>query len=216
MTSGARTAEPGPARRRALHALASLSALAALGVPSAGRTAKLELQALMALLAQRKSGEARFTEERFVSGFDSPLRSSGTLSFVAPDRFARHTLEPRPESMAVTGNELTLVRAGRTRRLALDAMPELAALLEAMRGTLAGDADLLRKHFELRVDGTPALWTLELKPLDPQLANQVRSVSIAGQGSDLRSVELWLAGGDRSLMLIEPRPGASAVRAAPR
>jgi hypothetical protein len=34
-----------------------------------------DLKALMQRMAQRKSGEARFTEERIVSGIDSPLRS---------------------------------------------------------------------------------------------------------------------------------------------
>ncbi len=166
--------------------------------------ASFELDALAAVLAQRKSGQARFTEERFVSGFDSPLRASGVLSFAAPDRFARHTIEPRAESMIVEGNTVTLKRSGRSRQMALDAVPELTALIEAVRGTLSGDAATLRKHFEQRVEGTAALWTLTLLPKDSRLAAQVREIKIVGQGSALRSIELWLSGGDRSLMSIEP------------
>ncbi len=165
--------------------------------------ARFDLDSLAGVLAQRKSGEARFTEERFVSGFDSPLRSSGTLTFAAPDRFARHTTEPRAESMSVEGNTVTLKRSGRSRQMALDAVPELTALIEAVRGTLSGDAATLRKHFDSRVEGSAALWTLTLLPKDPRLATQVREIKIAGQGSALRSVELWLSGGDRSLMSIE-------------
>ena len=166
--------------------------------------ASFELDALAAVLAQRKSGQARFTEERFVSGFDSPLRASGVLSFAAPDRFARHTIEPRAESMIVEGNTVTLKRSGRSRQMALDAVPELTALIEAVRGTLSGDAATLRKHFEQRVEGTAALWTLTLLPKDSRLAAQVREIKIVGQVSALRSIELWLSGGDRSLMSIEP------------
>ena len=70
---------------------ALLLALVMTAVPA---WAAFDLPALAAVLAQRKSGETRFTEERFVSGFDSPLRASGTLSFTAPDRFARYTVEP--------------------------------------------------------------------------------------------------------------------------
>jgi hypothetical protein len=184
---------------------------AAPAAPAAAAAAALELPALMALLAQRKSGQARFTEERVVAGFDGPLRSSGLLSFSAPDRFARHTLEPLAESMELDGRQLTLRRGGRIQRLAVDAMPELAALLEAVRGTLAGDAAALQRHFRVQVAGSAELWRLRLAPIDPTLASQVRTLQIAGQGADMRSIEMHLAGGDRSLMLIEPLPPAAAA-----
>lgn len=165
--------------------------------------AAFDLATLAGLLAQKKSGEVRFTEERFVSGIDGPLRASGTLSFTAPDRFARHTLEPRPESMLVDGNTVTLKRGGRSKQMAVDAVPELTALIEAVRGTLNGNLGTLQKHFNTRVEGTAALWTLTLTPRDDRLARQVRELKIAGQGGDLRSIELWLSGGDRSLMSID-------------
>ena len=164
----------------------------------------LDLATLTGLLAQRKGGEARFTEERFVSGIDGPLRAAGVLSFAAPDRFARITTEPRAESMAVEGNQLVLKRGGRTRQMALDALPEVTALIEAVRGTLTGNASTLERHFLVQVDGKAALWTLTLTPRDRRLATQVRELKITGAGSDLRVVELWLAGGDRSVMSIEP------------
>jgi hypothetical protein len=187
-------------RRRLLQGV--LGMFTALAAPLAW--ASFDLGALMAQLAQRKSGEARFTEERYVSSIDTPLRSSGTLSFAAPDRFARRTLLPRPESMEVQGNLLKLERGGRTRQMTLDAIPELAALVDALRGTLNGDATLLQKQFRARVAGSSARWTLTLTPLDARLAAQIRSLEIVGQGPELRSVEMQLNGGDRSLMIIDP------------
>lgn len=188
-------------------ALAGLAGLVPAGpvglVPAGPALAAFDLPALAVLLAQRKNGNARFTEERYVSGFDSPLRASGTLSFSAPDRFARNTVEPRAESMVVEGNSVTLTRSGRSRQIALDAVPELTALVEAVRGTLTGNSATLQKHFVTRVEGAPALWTLTLVPRESRLAAQVREIKIAGQGSDPRSIELWLAGGDRSLMSID-------------
>ena len=166
--------------------------------------AAFDLATLTALLATRKTAQARFSEERFVSGFEGPLRASGTLSFTAPERFERHTLEPLDETMSVDGNTVTLKRGARSRQLALDAVPELTALVEAVRGTLNGDQATLLKHFKARVEGGTALWTLTLTPRDGRVARQVRELKIAGQGADLRSVELWLAGGDRSVMSIEP------------
>ncbi len=163
----------------------------------------LDLAEVAGALAQRKAGQASFTEERFVSGIDGPLRASGTVSFSAPDRFARDTTEPRAESMRVEGNTLTLKRNGRQRQMALDAVPELGALIEAVRATFSGNALLLDKHFHVKVDGTLARWTLTLVPRDQRLATQVRELKLTGLGGDMRVVELWLAGGDRSVMAID-------------
>jgi hypothetical protein len=193
MTSGKRTLE-----RRALLA----ATLGAAFVPTLA--AGFDLPALMALLAARKSGEARFTEERDVAGFDSPMRSSGTLSFVAPDRFTKTTLEPRAESMEVDGNQVVLRRGGRTRQVGVDSIPELGALVDAVRGTLSGDSKTLERQFRVELGGDAARWLLALTPKDARLAKQLRSIEIAGQNGDLRSVELRMTGGDRSLMLIEP------------
>ena len=187
------------ARRRAL-------LLAALAAPlaAAAQAQALTLPALMQRMAARKSGEARFTEERTVAGIEGPLIASGTLSFAAPDRFARHTLQPTRESMEVQGRTLVLRRGNRTRQLEIDAVPELGALLEALRATLTGDAALLARHFNGTLSGDDAKWVLRLKPLDARLAQQVREVELVGQGADLRSILLQLANGDRSLMLLEP------------
>ena len=193
----------GAARRQRLRLARSLGLAMGLTLAGAAPAWALDLATVTQLLAQKKSGEARFTEERFVSGFDGPLRSSGTLSFAAPDRFVRTTLEPRPESMAVDGNNLILKRGGRTRQLTLDAIPEVTALIEAVRGTLTGNAGTLEKHFRIQIDGSVAQWTLTLVPRDQRLATQVRELKITGTRSDMRVVELWLAGGDRSVMSID-------------
>jgi len=159
---------------------------------------------LMATLAQRRSGEARFAEQRFVSGLDQTLNYTGTMSFSAPDRLERQTLTPRRESFIVEGNQLTLQRGERVRRLTLDSVPELAAMVAAMRGTLSGDGSVLRHHFKATVDGGAARWTLTLVPLDFRLLGVVRQLRIDGMHADVRVVELQLADGDRSVTTIEP------------
>jgi hypothetical protein len=192
-------------RRLARAAVAGLVAASAGSGPGIAAAAPgFDLDALMSLLATRKGGEARFTEERTVGGLDNPLLSSGLLSFQAPDRFSRQTLEPRAEAMEVVGNTMVLRRGGRTRQMMLDTVPELAAMVEAMRGTLTGDGTVLRRHFRTTVRGASAQWTLVLEPVDPRLAGIVRSIDIGGTQADVRSVELMMSGGDRSVMLIEP------------
>jgi len=159
---------------------------------------------LMKLLSQARSGEAAFTEQRFVRGLDAPLAASGTLSFAAPDRFARQTLNPRPESMTVDGNQLSLSRGGRTRSLQLDAMPEVLGLVEAVRGTLTGNAEALARHFKTTVSGSAAGWTLELQPLGGSLRAAVARLRIAGERGELRRIDIDLSDGDSSVMTIGP------------
>ncbi|MEY3296517.1 MAG: hypothetical protein RLZZ451_2565 [Pseudomonadota bacterium] len=196
-------AEP---RRRLLGALlGGALALAARGAGASG----FDLGALMALLARRRSGEARFTEERTVAALDAPLRASGRLSFQAPDRFARHTEQPRPESMEVLGNTVVLRRGTRTRQLTLDTVPELAALADALRGTLTGNAEVLQRHFDVKVAGSAERWTLTLTPKSAQLQGSIVGIEILGLRADVRSIDMALAGGDRSLMLIEPLKAAA-------
>lgn len=163
-----------------------------------------DLGELMAQLSQRQNSEARFSEQRFVSGLQQTLSYSGTLSFKAPDRLARHTLSPRAESFVVEGNRVTLERGGRVRQLTLDAAPELAAMVAAMRGTLSGDAATLRQHFQASVSGSAAQWTLTLVPLDSRLATMVRRLRLVGEQAELRTLEVQLTDGDRSVMSIEP------------
>ena len=91
-------------------------------------------------------------------------RNSRTLSFSAPDRFARHTLQPTKESMEVQGRTLILRRGNRTRQMEMDSIPEVAALLDAMRATLTGDAAVLKKLFRIELSGSDAKWVLRLSP----------------------------------------------------
>ena len=191
--------------RRARALLAAL-ALSLLSIPSAWA---FDLAELMGLLAQQKSGEARFTEQRFVRGLEGPLEASGVLSFTAPDKLVRRTLAPRPETMSVEGNTLTLSRGGRTRTLQLDSMPELLGMVEAMRSTLNGNAQTLQRYFRSTLTGTTDKWTLDLVPLDEKLAAQVRSLRLSGKAGEVLGIEMEFIGGDRSVMAITPVRGAS-------
>jgi outer membrane lipoprotein-sorting protein len=175
---------------------------------SASSAWAFDLPELMGLLAKQKSGEARFTEQRFVRGIEGPLDASGTLSFQAPDKMTRRTLTPRPETMVVDGNTLTLSRGGRTRTMTLDSMPELLGMVEAMRGTLNGNTQSLARYFRTSVSGTPDKWTLDLVPIDEKLAAQVRTLRLSGRAGEVLGIEMEFIGGDRSVMSITPTRNA--------
>ncbi|HZY19964.1 MAG TPA: LolA-related protein [Ramlibacter sp.] len=172
--------------------------------------AGFDLDALMRLLAQTRSGEATFTEERHVQQVEQPLRSSGRLSFSAPDTFVRETLAPRRERLAVVGNELTMTQGSRTRTAQLDALPEAAVVVEAIRGTLTGNRALLERDFAPRLQGGPERWQLELVPREVRLRGIVAQVQVEGRQDQVREVRITMADGDRSVMQIQPLPAAPA------
>lgn len=187
-------------------------ALLALGLSVLGsaQAAGFDLQALTQQLAQVRAGQATFVEDRRVQQLDQTLRSSGRLSFVAPDTFVRETLRPSHEKLAVVGNQLTMSRGSRSRVAALDSVPEAVVIVEAIRGTLTGNKDTLEKYFDTSVQGSAEQWQLELVPREPRLRGQVAHLRLSGRQGQVREVRMTLADGDTSVMRIEPVADAPA------
>jgi outer membrane lipoprotein-sorting protein len=192
-------------RRRLLAATLALGLAGPLGVaPRDALAQAFDLGALAALLARNKSGEATFVETRRIELLDRTLHSSGRLSFKEPDSFVRETLKPRHEKLAVEGNTLTMSLGERSRTMQLDASPEAAVIVEAVRGTLTGNRATLERLFETTVTGDARDWTLKLVPRDLRLRGQVSAVQVSGREAMAREVVVQLADGDRSVMTIEP------------
>jgi len=195
-----------PERRRFLAAtIAAIGVAGALVLaPREARAEAFDLAALMSLLGRVKSGEATFVETRRIEMLDRTLQSSGRLSFKAPDSFVRETLKPSHEKLAVDGNTLTMSMGQRSRTMQLDASPEAAVIVEAIRGTLTGNRATLERLFETTVSGDAHAWTLKLVPRDLRLRGQVSAVQVSGREGTAREVQVQLADGDRSVMTIEP------------
>lgn len=177
------------------------------GLAASGPAFAFDLAELTSLLARVPAGEATFVEKRRVEMLDRTIESSGRLSFKAPDTFVRETLSPRRELLSVTGNTLSVTVLGRARTMQLDAVPEAAVVVEAIRGVLTGNRATLERVFTSAVGGEPSRWTLDLVPRDARLRGQVASIRISGGGSLVREVQILLADGDRSTMTIEPLAG---------
>jgi outer membrane lipoprotein-sorting protein len=183
--------------------VAALAAGVALAVASTCAHAAWDMQQLMESLAQAKSGRATFVETKRIAMLDKPLESSGELLFVAPDRLEKRTLKPKPESLVVDGDELSIERGNRTYRLRLQSYPELAAFIDSIRGTLAGNRKTLERDFRLNLGGTASAWTLQLFPFDEKMKAVVRRIVIAGAQGQVNTIEIDQADGDSSVMVIE-------------
>ena len=166
--------------------------------------APLGVQELFDSLAHAKPAHASFVEKKFVALLDKPVESRGELVFTPPSRLEKRTTAPRPDSVVVDGDVLTLDRAGRKQSLRLREHPAIAVLVESIRATLAGDLASLTKTYSTALAGDAAQWRLTLRPLDPSLGTLVERLEIAGSQAQVRTVEIFQADGDRSVMTLTP------------
>jgi len=187
-----------PAERRMLAA----AALAAACWPVLA-AADWDIDVLMRELAQTRSGRASFVEKKSIALLDKPVESAGELFYSAPDHLEKRTLRPKPETMIVDGGRLLIERGRQKHQLQLADYPELAAFIDSIRSTLAGDRQGLERNYRIELDGNAERWLLRLVPLDEKMQAVVKRVRIAGARDAVRSIEVVQADGDSSLMLIE-------------
>lgn len=166
------------------------------------------LEALLRTMAAVRNRTDAFTETKAIPELDLPLPSEGTLRWTAPDRLEKHTTSPIEERLTVQGARMVYARPDRgvTREFGLDDQPELRALVESVRATLAGDAAGLRRHYAIGFEGTAAgAWRMVLTPLSPRVRAAVQEIRLAGHGTQMLAVDTE-GGGGVTRTRIAPQP----------
>jgi hypothetical protein len=161
------------------------------------------LQDLMARMAQVPERRETFREEKYFSALDTPLISSGQLVYHRPAYLGKITREPDAETLVVDGDRLTLTTKDQSAHsFRVDRRPEIAALVDAVRGTLAGDLPLLERHFHILAHGSPLEWTLVLVPIDPAVHKLVQDIVVGGRETSIRSFRVTQTNHDEQIMTI--------------
>ena len=187
--------------RRLMRQLPIASAL--MLAPAIGHAADWDIDQLLHGLAQIRSDHVRFVEKKFIAMLEKPVESSGELFYTAPDHLEKRTLKPKPESMILDRGSLVIERGRQKHELQLQDYPELAAFIDSIRATLAGDRKALERNYRLSLNGSAEHWMLQLLPLDEKIRTVVKRIRIAGVRDAVRSIEISQADGDSSLMFIE-------------
>ena len=180
----------------------AVSLLLLASLPAAAQEEPWDFARLMGELAQVQTSRARYSEVRRVAVLQKPLQLSGTLFYERPARIEKRQTLPFREVISVDGDRLTVERDGKTREIRLQNAPLIAALVESLRATLAGDGAELERLYCVRVQGTRQRWTLALSPREVEIAGVVKGISIAGSGSRVARLEILEPGGDGSVMTI--------------
>ena len=165
------------------------------------------LDEVMHSLAQRRHGQVSFVEQQFLSMLKRPVESYGELTYDAPNRLEKRTIKPRPETLLVDGEVVTVQRGRRSHVLDLKAYPQILPFIESIRATLAGYRAALERLFRVEFTGSEMRWTLVLTPRDAQLAKTVAEIRIDGTRDELSRVEIRQSDGDRSLMTLRAHSG---------
>jgi len=187
--------------------LSLVAALLLAGVAAAASAADWGVAQLMQSLAEQRGGRVLFTERKHIAMLDRPVESSGELVYQPPARLEKRTLKPQVESLVLDGDMLIVERGKQKRTLQLAQYPDVAAVVDSIRDTLAGNLKALERQYRVDLQGEPDRWTLTLLPSDTRIAAIVQRIRISGVRDELRQIEMLQADGDSSVMDIRrPSP----------
>jgi outer membrane lipoprotein-sorting protein len=164
------------------------------------------IETLMASLSNVGKGSASFREERYISFLSEPLLSKGNLRFQSPDFLFKHTESPKDERLVVFEDEVTItnLKEGIQRSFSLNDSPQLAALLNGIRFTLAGNIEKLNKSYKLVLLGKQEGWQIHLTPKIQTMQRLIRQIIVFGKSVQIFKIEINEPNGDRTVMHIEP------------
>lgn len=173
-------------------------------VTTGSAIAAFDVGQLMDDLSRHKGGRAKFVETKYLALLDKPVIATGEMTYVAPDRLEKRTLTPKPETMLLDKDMLSIERDKRKLSINLANQPEALAFVDSIRGTLSGNRAALEKNYALHLSGTSDKWVLTLLPSDQKIATLVLRITVSGTKNQIRTIEYLQADGDRSVLAIEP------------
>jgi hypothetical protein len=134
----------------------------------------------------------------------TPLITSGTLHYVAPDLIDKTTTSPVPERFVLDHGEVTITGGtdNQTHVFALSAYPQIGGLVEGIVATLAGDLPRLDRVYTVQLTGSSQDWQLLLQPKGAELARFIAWIRIGGDGDRIDVIDTQSSNGDHSEMSV--------------
>ena len=148
-------------------------------------------------LAQAKGVRAQFTQTQTLAAMKQPLVSTGSLVFFRERGVIWQIDTPYKATYVITDIGVSEVNAN-GQRLSTNSgngVRGVAQVSRMMRAMLGGDLSALYAQFDVRADGTPAQWRMQLTPNQPQLAQSIKGLEMSG-GDYLQALRITLANGD--------------------
>jgi hypothetical protein len=170
-----------------------------LSVAGAAFAEALSVEHLQRLLQDAPHADVRFTEMRESRWLAAPIESSGTMRSNAM-MLEKRVERPRPETWRILSDRMQVTAPGSdgVKEVMLDRAPAAAALADTLRRVMAGQLEALNKDFQLELSGDEREWTLQLTPRHPDVARQLKQISLQGAGRRLAVIVIQESQGDRT------------------
>ena len=159
----------------------------------------LELIELLHLFSQEKQSTVDFNDEKYASFLDEPIKSSGYLKFIAPNKLQKIILKPEKISHNIDANELEIISPDETHIINLDDYPELSIILRATISVLAGNITALKEDFKIIFEHKDSGWTLLLSPHDSYISGYVESIKMSGNKNKISKIIVTEPNHDQSI-----------------
>jgi hypothetical protein len=144
----------------------------------------------------------RFEQERYLQGFQNPLKSTGTFLLVPERGLLWRTESPFAVTTVIgPAGLMQEVRGRETTRIPAAKLPFMSKLYAMLSGTMTGDWSALASTFKVLRTSDAQGWNLQLTPLeadDPNLP--IQSIRARG-GRLLAEIELVKLHGDRDRLV---------------
>ncbi len=150
------------------------------------------------VLAPGEVLRGRFVQERFLQGFDAPLRSEGTFVLDLGQGLLWRTETPFAVTTVLSAAGIVQeVRGAETMRLSADRIPLLAGLYSVLSGALGGDVASLGRIFRAERHEENGIWRVVLSPAEaPAPALPIEQIVIGGR-TLVDDVQIRRRNGDR-------------------
>ncbi|HTO06237.1 MAG TPA: outer membrane lipoprotein carrier protein LolA [Myxococcota bacterium] len=176
----------------------ALAALAALAAEPAQPARDLTLEDLLSHMRATHGVVAEFHEVKTLKLLDAPLESRGTLYFAPPDRLARVTREPAETKLVLDGGRMSFRDAAGGSDVDLSENPVARAFADNLMVLWRGDRAALESIYQLDFHADGSRWQLALSPRHSPLDQFLRSITLRGDGAEMREMEVLESDGDRT------------------
>ena len=167
---------------------------------------------IQSMLAKPKVLCGRFDQRKQLAGLKKPLASNGRFCVVADKGVLWRTLEPFPNTVRLTRDEIVHLQGDRV-AMRLDAKQEPAVRMinSVLFALLAGNLGQIEKLFAVDGGIHDNSWRVTLKPHEPALAKAISSIALDG-GAFVKNITISEASGDRtSIVFSEIQTGDAAM-----
>jgi outer membrane lipoprotein-sorting protein len=150
-------------------------------------------------LSRKNFTTVKFKEKYDAFYLDSPLISTGEMSFKPPDKLIKTTLEPNHISQEIIGNEVIVTWGdGKIERFSLDQYRGLESMANTLRAVLSGNIDYIDINYVVEKLETQEGWKLILLPKNTNINKWIKKIELNGSDGNIRQFIVTEVNGDNT------------------